>query len=205
MKLDAYAAIWVGVDFFAFGADDKGGLQAVDLGFDAVEAAPRVPGDFLAQAGEQGQVFGSAALLGFVVVAGGVFGVNDQEFMVALILPEFGEIEVAAQGEAASGLNVVVVAAGFEVFGGGFDFFHAQADEVLAVTLVLVAVGAGVFVDFKAGHLALLVVGRDFRGARVGAFEVKAGGGVLGGGYGADGCLIFSRYYSGMSALSFSC
>nr|WP_309294379.1 hypothetical protein [Azonexus sp.] len=187
MKLDTHPAVFVGVDFFSRRPHNDGGLQPVDLGFGAVVAAPRAPGDFLAQAGEGAVVFRRAAALGFVVVAGPVFGFGDQEFVVAFFTAHCLEAKMARQGEAAPALDMVVVAASIEVFGRRFDFFHAQAHEVLPVILVFVAVGAGVFVDFHSRQQALPIVGRDFGRARLGAFEVEAGGGVLGGGNGADG------------------
>lgn len=187
VELDPYPAVFVGMDFFAHGADHEGRLQTVDFGFMALVAGGRAPGDFSAQTGEAGLVFRRLALLGFVVVADAVAHVGDEKFVVASIAPDGSQVVVPGQGEAATGLGTVFVAFGGEMLGAGFEGFQPPQHQLLTVCRVLETIGAQVVIHFHGRLLALRVLGRGIDEAGMRCLEVETGGGVVGRGEPAVG------------------
>lgn len=82
---------------------------------------------------------------------------------------------MAAQLERTARLRGAVVAARLEILGALVMFFHAALRQGLAVTQIRIAVGASVFVEFIAVHVALRVQGAALDPLRMRAFIVKTG------------------------------
>src|SRR5450830_1379483 len=164
VKMHLHAAVLVGPDFFAFGADYQGGLRAFDDG--AIGVGQRAEVLLGVDAGEAAFVLRrartAAAFQAFLMDV--VADANDQVFAVLVLAAEAGEAEQVAVTEAAG------VAAEFDLFMQGLQGFDAGARVVFAVFAL--HVGAGVVVQRIVAGGVRTRHGRAHVDARAGALEV---------------------------------
>ncbi len=166
MELDFDPAVFVDINFFVLGADDGGGLDAADIGF--FNISDRAVGDVCGNGGKA---------VGVVCAAGGLFFEGLGLFACVrdayekIFFVEVPEIMISQlKGMAGQQSRAVTLSLG--LFPEGDLFF--TADSGFFPACLLIAVGAGVVVDFVFADLFVfgLVLGVQGMGR---VFEVVAG------------------------------